>query len=107
GWHAGRLQLEAAAADTSDEMLRALVRWTALIDCHFASMVNQSEFVLAREKGVLDKNIAAAEAKLAAEVMALQAVDPTIGYESSNHYFFTRSTLLEKLINCDDILNRA
>jgi len=107
GWHAGRLQLEAAAAGTSDEMLRALVRWTALIDCHFASMVNQSEFVLSREKGVLDKNIAAAEAKLAAEVMALQAVDPTIGYESSNHYFFTRNTLLEKLINCDDILNRA
>ena len=53
------------------------------------------------------REFAAAEAKLAAEVMALQAVDPTIGYESSNHYFFTRSTLLEKLINCDDILNRA
>lgn len=32
------------------------------------------------------------------------SLDPTVGYEASNHYFFTKNTLLEKLINCDCII---
>ena len=28
------------------------------------------------------------------------AGNPTVGYESSNHYFFTRSDLMEKVLNC-------
>ena len=37
---------------------------------------------------------------------AVMAHNPTIGYESSNHYFYTRQTLLEKVLNCRYLLKK-
>lgn len=104
GWHAGTLALEQAARNTSDVHLQALLRWTKTIDCHFRSMYNQCMFVKRREEGIVDGAIAAEEAALAEEMLQLTALDPTIGYESANHYFYHKNHLLEKLVNCDYII---
>ena len=105
GWHEGTLALEAAARGTDDAHLAALVRWSHVIDCHFRSIYNQSMFVIRRdEQGVIDTAIAAEEAMLAAELLSLSAIDPMIGYESSNHYFYHRNHLLEKLVCCDHLV---
>lgn len=104
GWHEGTLALESAARISDDCHLTALVRWTKAADCHFRSMYNQCIFVLRREEGVIDTAIAAEEAALAEELLMLSAEDPTIGYESANHYFYHRNHLLEKLLNCDHII---
>ncbi|MGM9624308.1 MAG: hypothetical protein ACI3XM_01250, partial [Eubacteriales bacterium] len=104
GWHAGTLALEQTARNTSDLHLQALLRWTKTIDCHFRSMYNQCMFVQKREDGIVDSAIAAEEAALAEEMLQLTALDPTIGYESANHYFYHKNHLLEKLVNCDYII---
>ena len=46
------------------------------------------------------EEILAEEEALALAEARLMGHDPAIGYESSNHYFFTRSDLLEKVLNC-------
>ena len=44
--------------------------------------------------------ILAEEEELAIAEARLMGRNPTIGYESSNHYFFTQSDLFEKVLNC-------
>ena len=34
----------------------------------------------------------------------LMQKNATIGYEAANHYYFNKSMLAEKIINCDDVL---
>ncbi len=104
GWHAGTLVLEKVARNTQNSQLEALLRWTRVISCHFRSMYNQCMFVLRREAGQIDTAIAVEEAALAEELLNLIAEDPMIGYESTNHYFYHRNHLLEKLVNCDYII---
>ena len=105
GWDAGTAALEAAASGSEDDTLCALVRWTKVCACHFRSMYNQSRFVQTRDRdGVLDREIIKSEADLARTMLRLSAQDPAVGYESTNHYFFTKNTLLEKLVNCDYLL---
>ncbi len=40
------------------------------------------------------------------EFIPLCAADPTFGYESSNHYFYVRNDLVEKVINLEWILHQ-
>ena len=44
------------------------------------------------------------EWRLTKELYALSAVDARIGYEASNHYYFTQNTFLEKLINLTSLI---
>ena len=105
GWHEGTLLLERAARGCDDVHLTALVRWSHAIDCHFRSIYNQCMFVIRRdEDGVIDTAVAAEEAMLAAKLLTISCEDPMIGYESSNHYFYHRNHLLEKLVNCDYLM---
>ena len=103
GWRAGRLALEESARRGG--VPDYLLRWTAAIDCQFRSMYNQSRFVYARNAAQpIDPTLLSQEITDASELLSLCARDASIGYESSNHYFFTRSALLEKLLCCDRIL---
>ncbi|MBR5309281.1 MAG: hypothetical protein IKU43_10935 [Clostridia bacterium] len=45
------------------------------------------------------------ERKLATEMYSLMTDNNLIGYEAANHYYFNKGMLLEKLVNCDYILN--
>ena len=75
---------------------------------NFRSSYLQTRFVRIRdgeEEGDLPAVIDE-EQKNTVRQAALAAGNPTIGYESANHYFFTRGSLLEKYVNCDDVRRR-
>ncbi len=44
------------------------------------------------------------EADLARSLFRLQRQDARIGFEASNHYFYTPNDLLEKILNCNDLI---
>ncbi len=69
---------------------------------HFASCVDQSLFVAARDRGDRTdmRRIARRERVRAKEELALVRADSRIGYESSNHYFFIPQDLREKVLTC-------
>jgi hypothetical protein len=72
--------------------------------CHFRSVYLQTVFVRLRDSGETYNHVVEEEAMLAIRLANVEARNPTIGYESSNHYYYTRAMLMEKYINCKDIL---
>lgn len=78
-----------------------------VLDCaeacliHFESMYNQAMYVVRRREGKDLLGLIEAESELAERAAALLCRNAAIGYESSNHYFYTMSNLLEKIVNCD------
>ena len=52
------------------------------------------------------RRAAEAEAELTADLLPIVRNDPTIGYESSNHYFYVPQDLLEKQLNIRYVLDR-
>ena len=85
---------------------------------HFQSVANQVEFYVLRDKlaqatgsgrtHILKRMraIAAQEIELARRLFLLARRNSTIGYEASNHYYFTPLDLVEKVLNCRDIIAR-
>ncbi len=84
---------------------------------HFVSVVDQARFVMARErrdKAASDAERAAATAKMreiaarelatAKALLPLVQADSRIGYECSNHYFYTPQDVREKILCCRAIL---
>ena len=86
---------------------------------HFQSVANQARFVrdrnaLARSKSrpdagplltALEQSLRG-ELTLAKRLLAIQSRDSRIGFEASNHYFYVPADLLEKVVNCRDLLDR-
>ncbi|MBE6702198.1 MAG: hypothetical protein E7585_02150 [Ruminococcaceae bacterium] len=72
---------------------------------HFRCMLNQCKFVLKRENMASCKDIIENEAELAFAALELIGRNATVGYESSNHYFYTAGNLMEKIINCQYLLD--
>jgi hypothetical protein len=123
GWQDGLANYERALSkiDTSVEQANArgdLIVAKA-IGLHFDSVANQIQFVLARNallsgklskperdaKVRLIKEIAAEEIENAKQLFAITREDPRIGFEASNHYYYMPLDLVEKVINCEYILN--
>jgi hypothetical protein len=85
---------------------------------HFQSVANQVEFYLFRDKlthvrgsgraEILKRmrTIAEQEIELARQQFLLARRNSTIGFEASNHYYFTPLDLVEKVLNCRDIMAR-
>lgn len=69
---------------------------------HFASVANQSRYVLAQRAGdsAAMVRMIDAEEKLARRLHSLQSRDSCIGFEASNQYFYVPLDLVEKAINC-------
>ena len=105
-WTRGTKMLCEAAKGSSDPLLSAFVTHTLAADRHFRSVYNQAVFVQRRDGGMIDKDIIKDEMDLAFDVLGYMAIDPTIGYESSNHYFYTKYTLFEKIISCEYLLEK-
>ena len=51
------------------------------------------------------RKCATEEQTLAIKLYHIARVDSRIGFEASNHYYYTLNDLREKVINCDYILN--
>lgn len=74
--------------------------------CHFRSSYLQTRFVRIRKnkdkKSLAEiKSILNEEIKLAKMLHAIVLNDSRIGFEASNHYFYTANDLREKILNCE------
>lgn len=83
--------------------------------CHFASTWNQIRFVMHRDAWQARRQesdrqallaIIEAEQAIVLDLIRLRGNDARIGYESSNHYFYTLNDLAEKLLNLKDCADR-
>jgi hypothetical protein len=86
---------------------------------HFASVANQVRFIMARNallSGSLKENerqariedarqAASNEIWTAKSLYSLVCRDSRIGFEASNHYYYLPLDLVEKVVNCDYVLN--
>ncbi len=72
--------------------------------CHFQATANQIAFVRARKAGRLDKAVVQKERNEAIRLLELFHRDSRLGYEASNHYYYTENDLLEKVLNCDWVM---
>jgi hypothetical protein len=108
GWREGLAVLETAEQNPQVEELRCIAEAGY---CHFRSVYNQIRFVRRRNKlgftrddtfrEILDEEI-----DLAKRLLALTRQDSRIGFEASNHYFYTPNDLREKVLNCEYLLAR-
>ena len=46
------------------------------------------------------------EIVVAKELFVLARQDSRIGFEASNHYYYVPQDLVEKVVNCQDVLDR-
>lgn len=90
----------------NDPAVAMLLSCAGICDCHFRSMYLQCIYISRRDGLSVPDDAPSAtailreEESIALRTAALQSRDPFVGYESSNHYFYTRNLLIEKIINC-------
>ena len=123
GWLDGLSTYEKALSKTTKAANRDNICGDLLIAeavyLHFKSVANQIRFILARNallSGSLSqtqrkakieeiKTSVADEIDNAKRLFVLTREDPRIGFEASNHYYYLPLDLIEKVINCEYILN--
>ena len=80
----------------------------------FKSSYNQIRFIRLRseyEKNKADdiktelKNIVKSEKEIAQKIYEIMCRRPSVGFEAANHYYFNRQMIMEKIINCDYLLD--
>ena len=71
------------------------------------TVVDQSEFILARDRGdrAEMRRRALAELATAKEMLSLVRRDGTLGYEASNRYIYVPNDFLVKILNCRAVLD--
>ncbi len=99
--------VESLAGSTRAAAARELGLFRA-IENHFRSVVDQARFVQARARGDKAEMLACARRELATAKahLALLRADSRIGYECSNHYYYLPQDLVEKVLNCRDVIDR-
>jgi hypothetical protein len=73
--------------------------------CHFRSSYLQIKFIRLRttsEKYMIIK-ILDEEIELAKRLLKIIKCDSRIGFEASNHYYYTKNDLMEKILNCENL----
>ena len=80
---------------------------------HFASVANQIEFIMNRDKikgnageGRSTSEIIQFEIDIAKELYLLAKADSRIGFEATNQYYYLPQDLIEKVINCHYIMGQ-
>ena len=108
GIHYLEKALEKETDPTIQQMLKTDLRRANGIKCYFRSIVNQASFIVYRDENHCEKMKEAIlqEMENVKEFIPLCDADPTFGYESSNHYFYVRNDLVEKVINLEWILHQ-
>lgn len=114
GWGEGVRMLEKIDGPGAAARLELAVARTC--HTHFESVANQIEFCLlrderpsastARREAIRQRMIAIAlrERELALRQFTVARDESLIGYEASNHYYYTPADLLEKMLNCDQVI---
>ncbi len=121
-WKKGLPYFEAAAGKTDDPSQKAKTledaRFATVAWMHFQSVADQIRFIMARDSlisGPPDKRsketllkavqkITESEKDIAVQMYRLSKEDSRIGFEASNHYYYFPLDFVEKVINCEYIL---
>ena len=115
-WGEGVAVLEriGAGAGSKEAVLELAIARTC--HTHFESTANQVEFYLLRDEapGATPEHrkaiqtrlleIAERELELARRQYLVARGESRIGYEASNHYYYTPADLLEKMLNCEQVI---
>ena len=74
--------------------------------CHLYSTDLQIRFVRSRDAGDSAgvKDAVRKELENTLRLYDIMRRDSRIGFESSNHYYYTLNDLLEKIVNCESFL---
>ena len=106
GWGGGMRYLHSAALEIKpafENNYNDLLQVAEAVYCHFRSSYLQIRFVRLRNAGkkmeclpVLDEEI-----ELAKRLLAVVNRDSRVGFEASNHYYYTANDLKEKVLNCE------
>lgn len=92
-----------------DEKIQEVLLFAEVGYLHFEADLLQTEFSFYKRKENFNRQkllqITRKALRLTKSLMRMQAIDARIGYEASNHYFYTKRTLMEKIINCKNIIN--
>jgi hypothetical protein len=105
GWEAGIAEMGRAAADSPAAAEDLPLAKAAGL--HFRSVANQARFVTARDAGQPTEHWVREEVRCAKELFALTRRDSRIGFEASNHYYYVPQDLIEKVINCQGLLDHG
>ena len=75
--------------------------------CHLRSAYMQIRFVRLRDAGRTGElpDVIRQERELAKQLLLLARKDTRVGFEASNHYFYSIQGLLEKIIQCEYLLS--
>lgn len=122
-WETGLPYFEKAIAhaESPDQKANAIedYRFATTAWIHFKSTANQIRFTMARDSLLTKdleqkeieaklksiKDIAMDEKQLARQMYQISKEDSRIGFEASNHYYYFPLDFVEKVINCEYILN--
>ena len=110
GFVRGNAEFASLVASLSGESQTAARRELGLfraIENHFRSVVDQGMFVVARSRGDRAEMASCARRELetARRHLDLVRADSRIGYECSNHYFYLPHDIIEKILNCRDVIS--
>ena len=75
----------------------------------FRASYNLTKFVRLRDNGGTKKelyDVVLDEKENAVNMLSLMNQNPAIGFEAANHYYFSRFSICEKIINCDYLLRK-
>ena len=110
GWKQGLETLSKAAAEVQENErteFNELKRIAEAAYCHLRSTYLQIRFVIARDHG-FEKNVMTEcireEIELVRQLHEIVRRDSRIGFEASNHYYYSLNDLREKIISCEQIL---
>ena len=112
GWQKGLAILEESAVlienEKEKEEFEELRTIATAAYCHLRSTYLQISFVLARDNKQMDKLPPLVEEEIALTRTLYNIVrrDSRIGFEASNHYYYTLNDLREKIISCRKILEK-
>ena len=109
GWREGLEILRRTKARIAPEKLRnftELQNFAEAVYTHFRSSSNQIEFIRSRSRGKFEAGIVSDEITQAVNLFHLQMKDPRIGFEASNHYYYTPNLLMEKVLSCHFLLEQ-
>ncbi|MBQ4336207.1 MAG: hypothetical protein IJC34_03370, partial [Lentisphaeria bacterium] len=111
GWRDGMQTLADASGMVRPEeeaAFRDLQKIAGAAYCHFQSTVQQIRFVMARQRGDRKEmqEMIRQERDIARELYGIVRQDSRIGFEASNHYYYSLNDLREKVLSCELMLEQ-
>ena len=109
GWERGMRIILEAAAGQEDGVAADIADCAEAAYCCFRPMYLMTRFNRLRADPEANREeliaIAREEADTVLRLAGVQARNPCVGFESTNHYFFTRESLAEAYVSCMDVIS--